>query len=76
MVYKYGFEEYWEDAKGNPTQENLKTLAEWFQEFDSDSWNGEAYIIDKNTCLKPIYSEDFKITDKYPAIIGWELKDY
>ena len=26
LVYKYGFEEYWENAKGNPTPENLETL--------------------------------------------------
>ena len=39
MVYQYGFEEYWEDAKGNPTPENLETLAEWFKEFSPNDWN-------------------------------------
>lgn len=76
MVYKYGFEEYWEDAKGNPTPENLETLAEWFKEFSPNDWNGEAYIIDKTTCLRPIYSESFEDTNCYPTIIGWELKNY
>lgn len=77
MVYKYGFEEYWKNAKENPTPENLETLAEWFKKFSPNDWNGDAYIIDKTTCLRPIYSKSFD--DCYPTIIGiigWELKDY
>lgn len=73
MLYKYSFEEYWEAANKNPTQENMKILAEWILEFGE--WNGDSYIIDKDKhiCLKPV---DNLNGIRYPFIIGWELKNY
>lgn len=76
MVYKYGFKEYLEAVEKNPTQENIAILAEWILEFGE--WNGDSYIIDKDKriCLKPIFYEDFNGVNRYPIIIGWELKNY
>ena len=76
MVYAYGFEEYYSEAKKNPTQENLEILAEWFNEFSPNDWNGDAYIINEATCLRPVYSESVEDADCYPTIVGWELKNY
>lgn len=76
MGYKYGFKEYWEEAYKNPTPENLGILAEWILEFGE--WNGDSYIIDKDKhiCLKPIFHEGFNGVNRYPVVIGWELKNY
>lgn len=76
MVYKYSFKEYWDAAENNPTQENIAILAEWIMEFGE--WNGDSYIIDKDKhiCLKPIFYEGFNGVNRYPTVIGWELKNY
>ena len=58
MIREYGYEEYLKNALTNPTQKNINTLAEWFEAYGSQYWNGEQYIIDKDTYLKPAYDAD------------------
>ena len=73
MIEEYGYKEYLNKAKSNPTKENLLNLANWFNLFGVEYWNGESFIIDNNHSLKPIY--DITPDEKYDylPIIGWEI---
>ena len=53
------------------TQEDLKALAAWFDEYDPRSWNGEVYDVDGRS-LKPIYQLADAETEDY-TIVGYEL---
>lgn len=73
MIKEYCYEEYLNKAKSNPTKENLLNLANWFNLFGVEYWNGESFIIDNNHSLKPIY--DITPDEKYDylPIVGWEI---
>ncbi len=42
----------------NATLEDLKNLADWFDEFDPSSWNGEFYNMEDGMELVPEYAKD------------------
>lgn len=73
MIEEYGYEEYLRNAKNNPTKENLSKLANWFNFFGVEYWNGEGFVIDNNHLLKPIFDINFKEEYNCLLIIGWEI---
>lgn len=73
MIEEYGYEEYLRNAKNNPTKENLSKLANWFNFFGVEYWNGEGFVIDNNHLLKPIFDINSKEEYNCLLIIGWEI---
>ena len=73
MIKEYCYEEYLRNAKSNPTKENLSKLANWFNFFGVEYWNGEGFVIDNNHLLKPIYDINYKEEYNCLLIIGWEI---
>lgn len=73
MIKEYCYEEYLNKAKNNPTKENLLNLANWFNLFGVEYWNGESFVIDNNHSLKPIYDITPDKEYDYLPIIGWEI---
>lgn len=73
MIEEYGYKEYLRNAKNNPTKENLSKLANWFNFFGVEYWNGEGFVIDNNHLLKPIFDINSKEEYNCLLIIGWEI---
>ena len=73
MIEEYGYEEYLRNAKNNLTKENLSKLANWFNFFGVEYWNGEGFVIDNNHLLKPIFDINSKEEYNCLLIIGWEI---
>ena len=73
MIEEYGYEKYLRNAKNNPTKENLSKLANWFNFFGVEYWNGEGFVIDNNHLLKPIFDINSKEEYNSLLIIDWEI---
>lgn len=73
MIKEYCYKEYLNKAKSNPTKENLLNLANWFNLFGVEYWNGEGFVIDNNHLLKPIFDINSKEEYNCLLIIGWEI---
>lgn len=73
MIEEYGYEEYLRNAKNNLTKENLSKLANWFNFFGVEYWNGEGFVVDNNHLLKPIFDINSKEEYNCLLIIGWEI---
>lgn len=72
-INRYNYFELEKNALENPTQENLKTLADWFFRFGyNDYWNGECFEIDRDHNLYPICEFDNE-TEMY-KIVEWEVR--
>lgn len=54
----------------NPSQENINTLGEWFQQYGDSCWNGEYYDAD-NIRIYPVYKE---IAEDEFELIGYEAR--
>lgn len=50
----------------------IPDLAEWFEKYGADFWNGEYYIIDEHRRLYPIYGDEDE-NGCYP-ITGYEIR--
>ena len=72
---KYAYNDYnelLEAVKNNRSEENIKALAEWFERYGRDFWNGEYYDVSEiGDRLYPIYEE---IGEDDYEIVGWELR--
>lgn len=60
-------------VKENPSEKNVKDLAEWLDYYDPRSWNGEYYDADGHDKIRifPIYTE---IDEDEFEITGYELR--
>lgn len=59
--------------KASRTEENLTKLAEWFEAYGTEYWNGEYYTVaELDGRLFPIYADEDNENGGYD-IIGWEL---
>ena len=67
---KYNYDELLKAVKENETEENINALAEWFEEYGRDYWNGEYYDAD-GIRLFPVYKE---VDDDEFQIVGWEVR--
>lgn len=68
---KYNYEELRAAAIApDATAKDLEALADWFQEYDTNAWNGEYYDADGYR-LYPVYKETEP--DEY-EVSGWELR--
>lgn len=67
-MLEYGYKEYRKNAIKNPTQENLKILANWLLLYGDSYWNGETWDIENGLRLRPHYNEKLEDFDKYEII--------
>ena len=72
MIGRYEFEDLASKAlSDSATHEDIENLAEWFENYGQDYWNGEKYSIDSAHDLCPVYTEtepgEYEIT-------GWEIR--
>ena len=70
-IDRYNYEDLRLAAIGNPSQENLSNLGEWFQQYGMASWNGKYWDADGYN-LYPMYSEPDEYGDL--IIVGYELR--
>lgn len=68
MVGKYDYNELRDTFLKNETEENLLNLAEWFERFGDEYWNGEKWSSD-NLDIYPILKHD-------EAFDTWETIGY
>lgn len=54
------------------TPENISALAEWFECFGDDFWNGECWTINNEKSLYPVYQHDEK-SDQF-ELIRYEIR--
>ena len=55
---RYDYQELREKAINNPTFDNLKNLADWLSNYDTNSWNGEFWDIDDGQRLYHVYGDE------------------
>lgn len=55
---RYDYEELRAAAVENPTFENMEALADWLENYNMSSWNGEYFDIDDGLRLYPIYGAE------------------
>lgn len=68
----YDYQELINAYKANRTEENLKALAEWFEAYGTEYWNGEFYNVEElDSRLYPIYEE---VAEDEHELKGWELR--
>ena len=74
MTYEYRFEEIERRALTAQTEDAIRELGEWYQDFGSMFWNGEHYtgkFNGREYQIAPVYEE----TDEdIFEIVGWELR--
>lgn len=66
----YDYSDLKKAYEANPTQENLKTLGEWFRENGQTYWNGEYFDAD-NIQIYPVYKE---IAEDEFELAGYEAR--
>ena len=70
----YDYEELKEKAlKFDATQQDIDALANWFENWGNDYWNGEYFEIDAEHRLFPIYKE-IENDDGTYDLIGYEIR--
>lgn len=70
-VGQYNYDELERAAlAATATADDIARLAEWFNRYGSEYWNGEYYDINGTDRLFPVYQEN----DGDFSIIAWEIK--
>lgn len=69
---EYSYQELLENYKSNPTTENLEALAEWFEKYGSQFWNGEEWQAD-DFIIRPIQEPDDIDGDE---VLTWKTVGY
>lgn len=71
-ITAYSYKELEAAALNTHSQEDIKALAEWFENFsDYKFWNGECHKVNDQYSLYPIYKQNGE--DEF-EIVGWELR--
>lgn len=67
----YDFNELVEAVKSSPDYNSVFALANWYEQYGNQCWNGEYYDVPElNTKLMPIYSHQPNENKGYD-IVGW-----
>lgn len=68
---QYDYKELFEKAVSKEaTQDDIKKLYDWFQQYGQQYWNGEYFETEKNLRLYPIYK---KVNDDF-ILIGYKFE--
>ena len=70
-INEYGYKEYLNEVKNNPTQENINRLGTWFERYGTDYWNGERFDAD-GFSLYPVIEWDDEM--ETGTTVGYEMK--
>ena len=70
-INEYGYKEYLDEVKNNPTQENINRLGAWLEKYGNDFWNGEYFKADEFH-VYPVIEWDNET--EAGATVGYEIR--